>query len=67
MKVKHRFLKQSIAKPQLQVVNILGEVVLDKTMAENRFNLNVAHLVAGTYFVILKDAEHISIEKFLKQ
>jgi len=55
---------------QLQVVNILGEVMLNKTMVENSLNLfrlNVEHLTAGTYFVILKDTKQVSIEKFLKQ
>jgi len=58
------------ANTQLQIINVLGEVVLDKKISKNDFNsisLDVEHLLAGTYFAVLKDNTQIMIEKFLKQ
>jgi len=55
---------------QYQIVNILGEIVLENRLSDRQFNqvnINVEAIEAGTYFFIMKDANQIHIEKFVKQ
>lgn len=53
---------------QIQIVDLTGKVVIDtETPQLNQFQLNVERLTTGMYQMIIRQGEHFSKRKFIKE
>ncbi len=57
----------SLQYSQLQIVNMLGQVVLEKTIRTNVTELSVGHLVSGIYQLVLSGDNDVKVIKIEKQ
>lgn len=61
------FVKTSFNQPyKLEIVNSLGQMVMMKSMGQNKETINVSELPKGIYSVIVKKGNDILVQKFMK-
>ena len=51
----------------LQVLNSLGEVLIEEALSSSHSKLNIHHLISGMYFIKISQKEKHSVMKFIKE
>ena len=51
----------------LQVLNSLGEVLIEEALSSSHSKLNIQHLISGMYFIKISQKEKHSVMKFIKE
>jgi hypothetical protein len=59
-------LKFAVPVKSLQITNVLGQQVFSRDYNEKDFQINLAHLIGGTYFVRVQTASAIKTFKIVK-
>ena len=51
----------------LQVLNSLGEVLINESLSSSQTKLNIQHLISGMYYIKISRKEKYSVVKFIKE
>ena len=51
----------------LQVLNSLGEVLINESLSSSQTKLNIQHLISGMYYIKISRKEKHSVVKFIKE